>query len=71
MDLESEINFNFKNFIIDTNYTFLNTFILIRKILSKFTPKLNKLHLTTITLLYANFNNIYSKLHHLFFSQTP
>ena len=35
------------------------------KILSKFTPKLNKLHLTTITLFKANFNKIYSKLHHL------
>ena len=46
---------------------------LLSKVLSKFTPKLNKLHLTTImtTLFKANFNKIYSKLHHLFFSQTP
>ena len=44
---------------------------LLNKILLKFTPKLNKLHLTTITLFKANFNKIYSKLHHLFFSQTP
>ena len=44
---------------------------LLSKILLKFTPKFNKLHLTTITLLKANFNKIYSKLHHLFFSQTP
>ena len=44
---------------------------LLSKILSKFTPKLNKLHLTTITLFKANFNKIYFKLHHLFFSQTP
>ena len=29
---------------------------LFSKILSKFTPKLNKLHLTTITLFKANFN---------------
>ena len=43
---------------------------LLSKTLSKFTPKLNKLHLTTITLFKANFNKIYSKLHHLFFSQT-
>ena len=43
---------------------------LLSKIISKFTPKL-KLHLTTITLFKANFNKIYSKLHHLFFSQTP
>ena len=28
---------------------------LLRKILLKFTPKLNKLHLTTITLFKANF----------------
>ena len=28
---------------------------LLSKILSKFTPKLNKLHLTTITLFKANF----------------
>ena len=39
---------------------------LLNKILLKFTPKLNKLHLTTITLFKANFNKIYSKLHHLF-----
>ena len=45
--------------------------ILLSKILLKFTPKLNKLHLTTTTLLWANFRKIYSKLHHLFFSQTP
>ena len=38
---------------------------LLSKILLKFTPKLNKLHLTTITLFKANFNKIYSKLHHL------
>ena len=44
---------------------------LLSKILSKFTPKLNKLHLTTITLFKANFHKIYSKLHHLFNSQTP
>ena len=44
---------------------------LLSKILSKFTPKLNNLHLTTITLFKANVNKIYSKLHHLFFSQTP
>ena len=44
---------------------------LLSKILSKFSPKLNKLHLTTITLFKANFNKIYSKLQHLFFSQTP
>ena len=43
---------------------------LLSKILSKFTPKLNKLHLTTIALFKANFNKNYSKLHHLFFSQT-
>ena len=30
---------------------------LLSKILSNFTPKLNKLHLTTITLFKANFNN--------------
>ena len=35
---------------------------LLSKILSNFTPKLNKLHLTTITLFKANFNKIYSKL---------
>ena len=29
------------------------------KILLKFTPKLNKLHLTTITLFKANFNKIF------------
>ena len=39
---------------------------LLSKILSKFTPKLNKLHLTTITLFKANFNKTYSKLHHLY-----
>ena len=44
---------------------------LLSKILLKFTPKLNKLHLITITLFNAHFNTIYSKLHHLFFSQTP
>ena len=38
---------------------------LLNKISSKFTPKLNKLHLTTITLFKANFNKIYSKLHYL------
>ena len=31
----------------------------------------NKFHLTTLTLFNANFNMIYSKLHHLFFSRTP
>ena len=31
---------------------------LLSKILSKFTPKRNKLHLTTITLFKANFNKI-------------
>ena len=31
---------------------------LLSKILSKFTPKPNKLHLTTITLFKANFNKI-------------
>ena len=41
---------------------------LLSKILSKFTPKLNKLHLTTITLFKANFNKIYSKLHHSAYS---
>ena len=44
---------------------------LLSKILSKFTPKLNKLHLTTITLFKTIFNKIYFKLHNLFFSQTP
>ena len=45
---------------------------LLSKILSNFTPKLNKLHLTTITLFKANFNKIiYSKLHHLFISRLP
>ena len=44
---------------------------LLSKILLKFTPKLNKLHLITITLFNAHFKTIYSKLHHLFFSQTP
>ena len=44
---------------------------LLCKILSKFTPKRNKLHLTTITLFKANFNKIYSKLHHLFFPRLP
>ena len=33
---------------------------LLSKILSNFTPKLNKLHLTTITLFKANFNKIYT-----------
>ena len=37
---------------------------LLSKILSNFTPKLNKLHLTTVTLFKANFNKIYFKLHH-------
>ena len=31
---------------------------LLSKILSKFTPKLNKLNLTTITLFKANFNDL-------------
>ena len=33
---------------------------LLSKILSKFTPKRNELHLTTITLFKANFNKIYT-----------
>ena len=37
---------------------------LLRKILAKFTPKLNELHLTTITLFKPNFNKIYSQLRH-------
>ena len=44
---------------------------LLSKILSKFTPKLNKLHLTTIALFKANFNKIYSKLHHFSFPRLP
>ena len=40
----------------------------IKQDLSKFTPKRNKLHLTTVTLLKANFNKIYSNLHHLYIS---
>ena len=35
---------------------------LLSKILSKFTPKLNKLHLTTITLFKANFNKIFLQI---------
>ena len=44
---------------------------LLSKIVSKITQKLKKLHLTIITLFKANFNKIFSKLHHLFLSQTP
>ena len=44
---------------------------LLTKILLKFTPKLNKLYLTTLTLFKANFNKIYSKLHHLFIVSFP
>ena len=33
---------------------------LLNKIVSKFTPKHNKLHLTTLTLFKANFNKIYT-----------
>ena len=44
---------------------------LLSKMLSKFTQKLNKLHLTTITLFKANFNQISSKLHHYSFPRLP